>query len=146
VATLRAPIELDLQLRNSLQRLAANFEEATGCTVHQMFPEKMPPLPGAYRLAIYRTAQEALTNVQKHAHAKQVWLMLTAQDSAVTLLVGDDGQGVSIRKEQAGFGLRGMRERAAQLGGEVHLEPRRGGGTQVSFRVPLPAPEDIANG
>jgi len=146
VATLRAPIELDLQLRNSLQRLAANFEDATGCTVHQMLPEKMPPLPGAYRLAIYRTAQEALTNVQKHAHAKQVWLILTAQDNALTLLVGDDGQGVSMSKERAGFGLRGMRERAAQLGGEIHLEPRRGGGTQISFRVPLPAPEDVSNG
>ncbi len=141
VATLRAPIEADLQLRSSLQRLIANFEEATGCTVHQMLPDKMPSLPGAYRLAIYRTAQEALTNVQKHAHAKQAWLMLTVQDKAVTLLVGDDGQGVSLSKERAGFGLHGMRERAAQLGGEMHLEPRRGGGTQVSFRLPLPAPE-----
>jgi signal transduction histidine kinase len=146
VATLRAPIEADLQLRSSLRRLVANFEEATGYTVHQMLPEKMPPLPGTYRLALYRTAQEALTNIQKHAHAKQVWLLLTAQDNAVTLLVGDDGQGISISKERTGFGLRGMRERAAQLGGEIHLEPRRGGGAQVSFRLPLPAPEGSADG
>jgi signal transduction histidine kinase len=142
VATLRAPIEADLHLRGSLQRLIAHFEDATGLMVHQVLPEEMPPLPGAYRLAIYRTAQEALTNIQKHAQAKRVWLMLTTRDHAVTLLVGDDGQGVSLRKEQTGFGLRGMRERAAQLGGELHLEPRAGGGTQVSFRLPLPAQED----
>ena len=75
-----------------------------------------------------------------------MWLMLTTQDNAVTLLVGDDGQGVSLSGEQSGFGLRGMRERAAQLGGELHLEPRRGGGTQVSFRLPLPAHEDSSDG
>ena len=146
VATLRAPIEADLQLRSSLRRLIAHFEEATGFVVHQVLPEEMPRLPGVYRLAIYRAAQEALTNVQKHAEATQVWLMLTTQDNAVTLLVGDDGQGVSLSGEQSGFGLRGMRERAAQLGGELHLEPRRGGGTQVSFRLPLPAHEDSSDG
>jgi signal transduction histidine kinase len=146
VATLRAPIEADLHLRSSLQRLIASFEEATGLVVHQMLPEEMPPLPDAYRLAIFRTAQEALTNIQKHAGAKQVWLMLSSKDNAVSLLVGDDGQGVSLTKERAGFGLRGMRERAAQLGGDLHLEPRKGGGTQVSFRLPLPAPEDRLDG
>ncbi|NIV30719.1 MAG: sensor histidine kinase, partial [Anaerolineae bacterium] len=145
VATLRAPIEADLQLRSSLRRLIAHFEEATGFVVHQVLPEEMPELPGTYRLAIYRAAQEALTNIQKHAEATQVWLMLSTQDDAVTLLVGDDGQGVSLSGEQSGFGLRGMRERAAQLGGELHLEPRRGGGTQVSLRLPLPAHEDSAN-
>jgi signal transduction histidine kinase len=145
VATLRAPIEADLQLRSSLRRLIAHFEEATGFVVHQVLSEQMPDLPGTHRLAIYRAAQEALTNVQKHAEATQVWFMLSTQDDAVTLLVGDDGQGVSLSGEQSGFGLRGMRERAAQLGGELHLEPRRGGGTQVSFRLPLPAHEDSAN-
>ncbi len=142
VATLRAPIEADLQLRSSLQRLITNFQDATGLIVHHVLPEKMPQMPGAYRLAIYRTAQEALTNIQKHAQADRVWLMLAFSDNEVSLLVGDDGQGVSRSKDQAGFGLRGMRERAGQLGGELHLEPRKGGGTQVSFRLPLPAPED----
>jgi signal transduction histidine kinase len=142
VATLRAPIEADLQLRSSLQRLITNFQDATGLIVHQMLPEEMPHLPGPYRMAIYRTTQEALTNIQKHAQAQRVWLMLTISNNRVSLLVGDDGQGVSLRKDQSGFGLRGMRERAAQLGGELHLEARKGGGTQVSFRLPLPAPED----
>ena len=137
VAALRTPIEADLQLRSSLRRMIAHFEEATGLTVHQVLPEEMPDLPNSHRLALYRTAQEALTNIQRHAEANQVWLVLTVDD-AVTLLVSDDGRGYSISADQAGFGLHGLRERAAQLGGELHMESRRGGGAQLSFRLPLP--------
>jgi signal transduction histidine kinase len=119
----------------------ADFEQATGFMVHQILPDEIPDLPDAHRLAFYRTAQEALTNVQKHAHAQQVWLVLSKSDDAVTLLVGDDGQGLSLSSEQTGFGLHGLRERAGQLGGELHLEPRSGGGTQLSLRLPLPTGE-----
>ena len=141
VATLRTPVEADLQLQSSLTRLMTHFEKATGLTVHQVLPEEMPDLPDAHRLALYRAAQEALTNIQKHAEAQQVWLVLTKSDHVVTLLVGDDGKGLSLSGEQTGFGLRGLRERADQLGGELHLEPRRGGGTQLSLRLPLPTGE-----
>ena len=139
VAALRAPVEADLSLPHALARLAAHFEQATGITIHQVLPrtEELPDLPATHRLAVYRAAQEALTNVQRHAEAGQVWLVLACDGSAVTLLVGDDGKGLSLSSDQAGFGLHGLRERAAQLGGEMHVEPRRGGGTQVSFRVPV---------
>jgi signal transduction histidine kinase len=139
VATLRAPIEEDLHLRQSLRRLATHFEEATGVTVHLMLPEERPELPDAYRIALYRVAQEALTNVQRHAQAKDVWLQLTQKDGAVALLVGDNGVGLGGGQGAPGFGLRGLRERAAQMGGEFYVEPRPGGGTQLSFRVPLSA-------
>jgi signal transduction histidine kinase len=141
VTALRAPLEADLSLPHALARLAAHFEEATGITVHQVLPraEELPDLPSPHRLALYRAAQEALTNIQRHAEAGQVWLVLAADGGAVTLLVGDDGKGLSLSSDQAGFGLRGLRERAAQLGGEMHVEPRRGGGTQLSFRLPLDA-------
>jgi signal transduction histidine kinase len=72
-----------------------------------------------------------------------VWLVLTASDDAITLLVSDDGQGLTLSGEEMGFGLQGMRERAAQLGGDLHLEPRRGGGTQLSFRLPLPQDKTV---
>ncbi len=142
VATLRTPIEADLQLRSALRRLMDHFEEVTGVTVHRALPEEMPALTSVDRQALYRAAQEALTNIQKHAGARRVWLVLTVTDKAVTLLVGDDGKGVSLRPGQAGFGLQGLRERAEQLGGALHLEPRPGGGTQLSFRLPLPPEED----
>ncbi|MCL7452522.1 MAG: sensor histidine kinase [Anaerolineae bacterium] len=138
VATLRSPIEADLHLRSALRRLIDHFEKATGLTVNRVLPEEMPPLPDTYRLALFRAAQEALSNIQKHAGASQVWLVLTTGDEAVTLLVSDDGRGVSRTNGQAGFGLQGLDERAGQLGGELHLEPRPGGGTQLSFRLPLP--------
>jgi signal transduction histidine kinase len=144
VATLRTPVEADLHLRSSLRRLAADFETATGLTVHQVLPEDVVGLPTSHRLALYRAAQEALTNVQKHAGASRAWLMLTITNQAITLLVGDDGRGLSINADHGGFGLRGLRERAAQLGGELHLEPRRGGGTQLYFRLPLPIEEPLA--
>jgi signal transduction histidine kinase len=137
LATLRTPIEADLHLRSSLQRLIAHFEEATGLTIHQMLPEHLPDLSDAVRMALYRAAQEALTNVQKHAGARQVWFLLTVRAEFIDLLVSDDGQGMPASNEQEGFGLRGLRERAAQLGGEFHVEPRAGGGTQLSFRLPL---------
>ena len=142
VAALRTPVEADLQLRSSLRRLMAHFEEATGLTVHRVLPEEMPTLPDDHRLALYRVVQEALTNIQKHAEAQQVWLVLSTSDEAVTLLVGDDGRGLTLSHDATGFGLRGLRERAGQLGGELHLEPRPGGGTQLSFRLPLRAEED----
>jgi signal transduction histidine kinase len=138
VATLRTPVEADLHLRSSLKRLVVHFEEATALTVHQALPDRIPDLPADHRLTLYRMAQEALTNIQKHAGASQVWLVLTAHGRLITLLVSDDGRGTSISGDQPGFGLRGLRERAAQLGGSLHLEPRRGGGTQLSLRLPLP--------
>jgi signal transduction histidine kinase len=137
VATLRAPVEADLHLRSSLTRMMAHYEEATGLTVHSVLPDELPDLPDTHRLALYRAAQESLTNIQKHAAAEQVWLVLTVRDDAVTLLVSDDGQGLSLTGDQGGFGLRGLRERANQLGGDLYLEPRPGGGTQLSFRLPL---------
>jgi signal transduction histidine kinase len=141
VATLRTPIEADLQLRSSLGRLVSHFEGATGLTVHRVLPEVIPDLPAEHRMALYRATQEALTNIQRHAEASQVWLVLTVGDEAITLLVGDDGRGLTLSGEEMGFGLQGMRERAAQVGGVLYLEPRRGGGTQLSLRLPLPVAE-----
>jgi signal transduction histidine kinase len=137
VATLRTPIEADLHLLSALRRLTDHFEKATGLTVHRVLPKELPTLPDAHRLAFFRAAQEALTNIQKHAEASQVWLVLSSEEGAVTLLVTDDGKGISSSAGQTGFGLQGLRERAGQLGGELHLEPRTGGGAQLSLRLPL---------
>jgi len=144
VATLRAPIETDLHLRSALTRLTDHFEKATGLTVHRILPDELPPLPDSHRLAIYRAAQEALINIQKHAEASQVWLVLAVGGEAVTLLVSDDGKGISLNNGRTGFGLQGLSERAGLLGGNVHAEPRSGGGTQLSFRLPLPKEADDA--
>jgi len=142
VAALRPPLEADLVLDRALARLAAGFEEATGIAVHLTLPDEMPPLPDGHRLALYRAAQEALTNVQRHAQAGTVWLRLARRDGEIELLVGDDGVGFPANAEGGGFGLRGLRERAARLGGALRLESRPGGGAQLRFRLPLALSEE----
>jgi signal transduction histidine kinase len=142
VAALRSPIEADLQLRAALRRLIDDFERATGLTVHRVLPDEMPLLPETYRLTFLRAAQEALTNIEKHAGANQVWLVLSVGNEDAALLVSDDGIGVSPTAGSRGFGLQGLRERAGKLGGELHVESRPGGGTQLSLRLPLPGSGD----
>ncbi len=137
VAALRVPPEAELPLPRALTRLADDFERATGITVHRSLPLEVPPLAPALRLALYRAAQEALTNVQRYAEAHQVWLTLRLDDDAITLQVRDDGQGLPLGAEQRGFGLRGLRERATQLGGKLQLESSTSGGTQLSLHLPL---------
>jgi two-component system sensor histidine kinase UhpB len=66
---------------------------------------------------------------------------LAISDAAITLTVSDNGRGVTRGGQQTGFGLHGLRERAGQLGGDLYVEPRKGRGTQLSFRLPLPAAE-----
>jgi signal transduction histidine kinase len=139
VAALRLPLADDLPLDAALQRLAQSFQESTGLTVRlQLAP--LPALGEAQRLAFYRAAQEALTNAQRHAAAQTLWLDLRPAGDRLVLTAADDGRGFPAELN-GGFGLRGLRERAAQLGGELALEARPGGGAQLVFSLPLtPSP------
>ena len=89
--------------------------------------------------AAYRIAQEALTNVARHAAAGQVQVSLRTSDGFLALSVSDDGQGFEAMdlSESEGLGVAGMRERASLVGGtlEVHSEPNRG--TSVHLKVPI---------
>ncbi len=142
VAALRAPLEAALTLPEALARMAARFQEATGIEVHQMLPERVPPLPEAHRLALYRAAQEALTNVQRHADARQVWMAVDVAEGRITLVVSDDGRGFPPEPESRGFGLRGLQERVARLGGTLTLSERPGGGAEIRVSLPLSEVED----
>lgn len=142
VATLRTPLAADLSLPAALTRLVTGFEDATGVKVNWLLPDDLPALPEAYRLALYRVAQESLTNVQRHAQARQVWLELALEQEMLTLLIKDDGLGFVADTHATGFGLRGLRERATHLGGEFHLETYPGEGTQICFHLPLPQTDE----
>jgi signal transduction histidine kinase len=137
VATLREPVETGMAIEHSLQRLVNSFEDATGLTVN-VTVEEIPPLPDTHRGVLFRIAQEALTNVQRHAKADKVWLTLFRHDDSIRLLVSDNGIGFPNKAEEISFGLRGIRERAVQLGGTCTFEERVGGGAQVSVNMPLP--------
>lgn len=100
-------------------------------------PEELPPLPAAVEVAAYRIAQEALTNVVHHAHARQCLVRLEMTDE-LKMEVVDDGVGLANgRRENGGVGLLSMRERAMELGGTCVIEPASGGGTRVLVSLPL---------
>jgi signal transduction histidine kinase len=88
--------------------------------------------------ALYRIAQEALHNAAKHANARRIEVRLHARDSTITLDVIDDGVGFQPHGEYPGhLGLRSMRERAATIGGMLHITSSPGAGTRVRFTVPF---------
>jgi len=129
----------DFGLVAALERLTENFAEQTGMTV-----EFVPNLPGDGRFppevetALYRLVQESLTNIVKHARAKEVSIVLTAKPGSVTVIVEDDGVGFEPGRQTGdGIGLLGMRERVGLFGGRVVLESRPGAGTTVVAEVPL---------
>lgn len=86
-------------------------------------------------LACFRIAQEAMTNVLRHAGARRAWLSLHCDEQWVRLAVEDDGRGLCPGGE-AGLGLVTMRERAEQIGGRFEVVPREGGGTRVQAVLP----------
>ncbi|MGO1834650.1 MAG: ATP-binding protein, partial [Actinomycetaceae bacterium] len=96
------------------------------------------PLPAGAGLMLYRIAQEALTNVLKHAGpAATVIVHLRWTADRVILMVDDDGRGAAATTDGKGQGLVGMRERAGVLGGTVQAGPRRGGGFRVRVDLPV---------
>jgi len=142
VATLREPLEADLSLPQAVRRLVTFFQEATGLTVHLTLSDDLPDLPDTHRLALYRAVQESLTNIQRHAQASQVWVQLECQAGNIALSVSDDGVGPLEATDRQGFGLLGLQERAAQLGGQFQWGARPGGGAQLTFCAPLPVESD----
>jgi signal transduction histidine kinase len=97
----------------------------------------------AIEIAAFRVAQEALTNVARHARARRVNVRLRVRDGALRLVIRDDGGGFDadaiLRRGRRGegLGLLGMRERAALLGGQVMIRSAPGRGTEVRLLIPL---------
>jgi two-component system sensor histidine kinase UhpB len=129
----------DFGLRTALATLASTFADRVGLRVRARVTPELPALSREHELAIYRVAQESLTNVARHAGASLVELDLERSNGALVLEVRDDGAGLNgtIQADGAGGGIRGMRERALLVGGRLDLgrgDPR---GTVVRLTVPL---------
>ena len=127
-------------LEEQLRKLVAEFE--TTCPETRItldLEEATHPLNPEVSLTLYRCAQEALTNIRKHAHATKVLLRLSTSDEQVELTVLDNGQGYPPEHEpqEFGFGLRGMRERVALLDGTLQAGPQPGQGWRVDVVLPL---------
>jgi two-component system sensor histidine kinase UhpB len=88
-------------------------------------------------LAVYRIAQESLTNVARHAQARHVWMSLLARERSLVLRVRDDGRGLDGRDASEARGVRGMYERAALIAATLTIERAPEGGTEVRLEVPV---------
>lgn len=133
---LRPELLEHLGLVSALTSLATSFAERTGVAVDRRFTRELPRLRAEAELALYRVAQESLTNVARHSGAGGVTLVLEPREGSVLLRVRDDGRGFDGDPPVERGGLRGMRERAVMVGGRLAVGPAAGGGAEVLFEVP----------
>jgi two-component system, NarL family, sensor histidine kinase UhpB len=127
-----------LGLVSALTELSTSFHRTSGVRVEHKFESSLPQLSAATELAVYRIAQESLTNVARHAQASHVTIGLERGPDRVVLRVADDGRGFATIPDEHG-GLRGMRERAVLVGGALAIKPGPGGGVEVRLEVPAAA-------
>ncbi|HUE30583.1 MAG TPA: ATP-binding protein [Verrucomicrobiae bacterium] len=140
---LRPPM-LDFGLVPTLHWFVEKFTQSTRIRVEVRTPPEETRFPPPIELVLYRVAQEALTNVAKHARAGHVDMDLVVQDARVTLSVADDGIGFEVDRFRrtpslAGVGLLGMRERVAYYHGELDIRSRPNAGVRIQVTIPLDA-------
>ena len=149
VATLQDVRRLAVELRPSalddfglvaaLERLTTSFSEQTGIEIDFEASIANERLPEEVEIALYRIVQESLTNVVKHARARHVSILLARRNGAVKVVIEDNGQGFDPSEDaNGGFGLVGMRERLALLGGRLEIESSGDDGTTIAAEVPIP--------
>lgn len=131
----------DRPLPEALHDLVTGWMKATGTPVFLRIDGDLANLSTAARMTLFRAVQESLTNIQKHARATRVEIVMTQLPDRISLRVINDDRGGGSRGEAivSGFGLVGLRERAEALMGEFRAEPRPEGGFQVSLVLPTGA-------
>jgi signal transduction histidine kinase len=128
----------DFGLVAALERLTASFAEQTGISVDFETALADERLPEEVETALYRIVQESLTNVVKHARARRVSILLARKEGSVKAVVEDDGRGFDPAEPAGnGFGLVGMSERLALLGGRLEVESDADAGTTIAAEVPV---------
>ncbi|ACZ29646.1 histidine kinase [Xylanimonas cellulosilytica DSM 15894] len=132
-----APVSLQGgSLADALRRLAERWSAETGLRAVVEAADDVGPLAADEEVVLLRAAQEALTNVRRHAGASAVWLSLEGGGGApVRLEVVDDGGGIPAATRE-GYGLRGMRDRVVAVGGALDVQAGDDGGTVLSVRLP----------
>jgi two-component system, NarL family, sensor histidine kinase UhpB len=127
----------ELGLQSALRSLCTTLGAAPRLRVERRLELGDAKLTPEVELAVYRVAQESLTNVMRHADATAVLLSLQRVDGALRLVVRDDGRSIDGERD-AGAGLAGMQERALHIGGRLTVHGAPGGGTEVVLDVPVP--------
>ena len=138
LSALRPPLLDELGLKDAIEFQVQEFSKRAGMR-YELNAKPMAVTSEKTRIAVFRIFQEILTNVARHARASRVKVDLAESDSALVLIVEDNGCGISHDQmaESKGFGIVGIRERAWGIGGEVEFQRASGSGTRVTLRVPL---------
>jgi signal transduction histidine kinase len=135
---LRPPLLEELGLINALRALGAEFDQGAEETLSLDLPDTDIDLDPASTLALYRIAQEALTNIRKHARAHRIGISLTETQGKLEIVIKDDGIGfLSSDKTIRHHGLAGMKHRVQMCGGEFFLSSQLGKGTEIVARIAL---------
>ncbi|GAC1408938.1 MAG: hypothetical protein NVSMB6_08400 [Burkholderiaceae bacterium] len=136
------PTMLDLfGLKTAIGELMTEFGEQSGLRCRISLPDEDLQTNSRLDIALYRMLQEILNNVAKHAHASRLDLILDVDEDRLALTVRDDGVGIAPERLQntETYGLRGLHERAAFLGGSILIRNGAEGGTIVAIKIPLTA-------
>jgi signal transduction histidine kinase len=138
---LRAALLDDQDLAAALESGVCMWTAGTGINASVNATHPSGPLSKDVEQDVFRIAQEAVTNVVKHAGAKKIAVNLDIQPRKLNLTIADDGcgfdEGQAFASARGHFGLLGMRERAKRMRGELRLESKAGRGTTVEVEVPL---------
>ena len=139
------PADLDsLGLEAALQALCGAWTERTGIACTLEVEGVARAMGDSVDMTIYRVAQEALTNVARHAAASKVQVTLSCLvDAQVSLTIHDDGRGMGTSEATCGLGLLGATERAAAVGGRLQVLSTRPGGTTLVLHIPLPPKQSL---
>jgi len=140
---LRPSVLDDLGLLSAIRWYAERHLERRGLTVRFEFSGVETRMPPELETALFRVAQETITNIAKHAHADTVLIQILERDDRIAIEIEDDGEGFDPASlpppaaRERGLGLLGMRERVELFGGTIEIDSAPGRGTRVAIAVPL---------
>jgi signal transduction histidine kinase len=129
----------DFGLQPALEWHIRDVSRRFGLTVDLVASGDLDSLPDPHRTCVYRVVQEALTNVVRHSRAGRIKVAVIGANDRLDVSISDNGVGFDALSRSAGLGLRGIEERARELGGTLQIHSARGAGTTLKIVLPLPA-------
>jgi signal transduction histidine kinase len=148
ISSLRPDLLDTIGLSPALKRFLDSYTKETGIVVSAQLPKEVQ-VPPDIRICLFRVAQEALTNVYKHADTKTAKIVLEEENGNVILVVDDDGEGFDMSqgtpwmKHQNKLGLLSMKERVEATGGSLLIDSKIHGGCRIEAKIPLKTDERI---
>lgn len=128
----------DFGLQPALEWLVRDISRRSNLQATTEVSMNLDRLPESHRTCVFRAVQEALTNCARHSGATTVSVTVTGDDTGLTVAVRDNGVGIDSERLSEGLGLRGLRERASELGGTATIDTGFGAGTTVRLWLPIP--------